>query len=740
MIEQWLNEEITKKLKNRGRVVLIDQDRQWEFLATAAINKLPFYKVKDFSESWRRKKEELFLRCVAEEEHPEGGIVFYSNQAFEELSFLAEYCVTGGMIVLDINWVRNTLVNKTEVQVQLSDNDLFVACQVGIGKTLSWWKSVVQRLTPIIDTRDFILSFLDNPEIFMKTNSKSAQEMYIKEICRLVGQPVQDKPAATYAKEVAEHIFDGLITGTISEEEYDIYSSWLDSHEYSNALKKYTDDYIVPGNIDVEKVHTNHCFQEIDKLVLQRLVSMLDDSKQTENILRFVKNRVKNQKKNTRIPLWWQEVLTLIDFCYKDQNLGVEATAKYYMNTYSHLDRAMRRLIQYWISSKEVLRPLQERYDSIQKQLMNDWCKYVMDGSYRENQTGYLVDLIKNANQKIAVIVGDGVRYEVADDFIKKLPGSVIVSKGYMFAGLPSETEHNMSALYTSDGALYQKAGRENILSKETGKDIIYMDLADVSDTTTGDVLVLTYKDIDDSAEKMEQNALKLFDEYEEMLSTKITQLLHIGYKEVHLITDHGFVLTGILDESDKVPTEDLVGDYQVSERYIRSVEEQTSDKYFSMPCEYGPYKYVNFAKNSRPFVSTGKYGYSHGGVSPQELIIPNFVFTYQNSNKLGVHIVNKNDLLAITGNQFTIKMQADEDAKDILSSSRKFRVQLFSGNNLIDKSSILNLSVGEKGSAELALEAYDEAEVIIIDADSLDQLDRAVVKKNNMRNLGGLL
>ena len=77
MIEQWLNEEITKKLKNRGRVVLIDQDRQWEFLATAAINKLPFYKVKDFSESWRRKKEELFLRCVAEEEHPEGGRAYH---------------------------------------------------------------------------------------------------------------------------------------------------------------------------------------------------------------------------------------------------------------------------------------------------------------------------------------------------------------------------------------------------------------------------------------------------------------------------------------------------------------------------------------------------------------------------------------------------------------------------------------------------------------------------------------
>ncbi|MFR7580573.1 MAG: hypothetical protein ACLUW4_11510 [Butyribacter sp.] len=296
-----------------------------------------------------------------------------------------------------------------------------------------------------------------------------------------------------------------------------------------------------------------------------------------------------------------------------------------------------------------------------------------------------------------------------------------------------------MSALYTTDGEIIaEKKEREKKLSDETGKDITYMQLDEVNGTTDGEILVLTYKDIDDAGEKMQQGMLRLVDEFEDILVEKIQLLLHLGYKEVHLVTDHGFVLTGILEESDKIPTDDISGGKKVSERYIRSVDEQSGSKYISIEEHYENYNYVNFAKSSRPFVSTGKYGYSHGGFTPQEVVIPNFVFTYNKQNQMDVDITNKKDLIDIAGNILTVKFSSGE-AKDVLSYQRKVRVLLYVGDKIVDKSSIISISPGSQEKVELSLDSATEGVVVIIDEDTKDQLDKAKVTKSQMRDLGGL-
>ena len=333
------------------------------------------------------------------------------------------------------------------------------------------------------------------------------------------------------------------------------------------------------------------------------------------------------------------------------------------------------------------------------------------------------------------------MRYEVADSVASRISPDIRIDKKFMYAGLPSETEHNMSALYTADGKIIStKSEREKVLSQETGKNITYMQLEEVNETTDGDILVLTYKDIDDAGEKMQQAMLKLVDEFEDILVEKIQLLLHMGYKEVHLVTDHGFVLTGLLDESDKIPTDDVSGVKKVSERYIRSVEEQNSDKYISLHEPYGEYNYVNFAKSSRPFSSTGKYGYSHGGFTPQEVVIPNFVLRYEKTNQLEVNIINKKDLSEVNGDIVAIKISSGDEAVDIMSSQRRVRVVLYSNGKEIDKSSILTMGPGKKESLDLSLNGANEAMVVVIDEDTKDQLDKAVINKTQMRDLGGLL
>jgi hypothetical protein len=79
---------------------------------------------------------------------------------------------------------------------------------------------------------------------------------------------------------------------------------------------------------------------------------------------------------------------------------------------------------------------------------------------------------------KTAIIVGDGVRYEIADFVATELQKHFKVDKQVMLADMPSETEHNMSALYVGNNQILSiHKDREASLTQTTGKDIVYMPL-----------------------------------------------------------------------------------------------------------------------------------------------------------------------------------------------------------------------------------------------------------------------
>lgn len=59
---------------------------------------------------------------------------------------------------------------------------------------------------------------------------------------------------------------------------------------------------------------------------------------------------------------------------------------------------------------------------------------------------------------------------------------------------------------------------------------------------------------------------MKDIDQYEKILHDKILSLIEMGYQHVYVTSDHGFVLTGILDEADKQP---------VPNQPVRKVEER---------------------------------------------------------------------------------------------------------------------------------------------------------------------
>ncbi|MBK7967308.1 MAG: hypothetical protein IPK10_19880 [Bacteroidetes bacterium] len=108
------------------------------------------------------------------------------------------------------------------------------------------------------------------------------------------------------------------------------------------------------------------------------------------------------------------------------------------------------------------------------------------------------------------------------------------MDKQIMMADMPSETEHNMSALYVGNNKVIPlHKDREVRLTETTGKDIVYMPLEQLNYGIEADYLVLTYKDIDSAGEKLQQAAIKLFAEFEAVLIDKISLLLNIGSRSL---------------------------------------------------------------------------------------------------------------------------------------------------------------------------------------------------------------
>jgi hypothetical protein len=265
-----------------------------------------------------------------------------------------------------------------------------------------------------------------------------------------------------------------------------------------------------------------------------------------------------------------------------------------------------------------------------------------------------------------------------------------------------------------------------------------------VNETTDEEhYLICSYKDPDKLGETYQQKALKYFDQVANLYVSKIEQLLKNGYQNVYLVTDHGFVLTGILENSDKIEV-DFKGNVNKSERFIRTEEKQKIDSQLLIEKEvkYANFNYCYFAKRLGPFKTPGVYGYSHGGLSPQETIIPFLKWSNENNTQeqLQVAIVNKNELNDVTGDLFSLVLKGYSSDSSLFSSERKVMILFFANNKNVNESDIITIDKNAELKKEFRFGSNAVIEVKIVDAITKEQLDKVIVKQNKARDLGGLL
>lgn len=745
MTDNWFLQDIEHHLKQRKRVVIIDPKSQCEFL-------LPLLQPKQYvvlktdnnlTEQWQTVKEELSLRHDAETKHKNESVVFYVRRDQDKLSFLFDYCFTHGCLDLSnpTEWLSKKLFTHTGLQAQMDSSRLLTAAKLGIGKDIGWWKKILQQLEDPFSIEDELLPFLHDPEQYLSTKDRDVKRLFEEKLFEVLGQPYMAKPAKTLANEVVKRLFDGLVYNDISKSLLQIYYKWADSETHRFSLEDYITNYKLDSNANPWAAHTDHCFEQLDQMALRQLMQNLRDKSYVREKLVRIRARANAQKVRRFVPSWLKDIVILLEFNTKALTTcnSLRDVISFYTEYFSIVDRAIRNVYVDFLQDENIIRPLQEHYESLSYELLQKWFEYSHE--YQPDQQGYLGSLLKGAKAGVAIIVGDGVRYEIADFVARSLQRQFKIDKHVMLADMPSETEHNMSALYVGNNEVLPiQKDREKRLKDSSKKEITFLNLEALHHGVKADFLILTYKDIDSAGEKLQQGAIKLFGEFEAVLKDKISLLLNMGFNEVHLITDHGFVLTGILDEADKIEP-NATGKKEVHERFIRTVDKQSNKDWYGVEESYAEYKFVYAAKNQRPFKSKGVYGYSHGGFTPQEIVLPNFVFKKQKHTNVGliVAIVNKQELVEVTGEVFGVKLLAGSSSSNLFTTSRKVQVLLYAGSINFSSSNIINMELEKSEAVEFSFNGNSEIQAVLVDATSQEQLDSVTIKKSNLRDLGGL-
>ena len=743
MIDKWFKQDIDEIYALHNIVVVVDESEQAEFLLKGLENDVTVITTSTELEELKAKYE------IEKHADADRKYIIYTSTPKSELKFIREYCETNGCIEIKHleNYIKIKVNDHLNLNINLPKEELITAAKVSVGQTESYWMDLSHKgSSEIFDLERELLPFLHNPKDLERKYDAETCTIFYKSVAELIGQTYIEKPVETFATEVVNYMLDGLLKNDINTTLLNVYNRWVDSSSYKPSFLQYLQNYKLIKKEKPYDIHPSHPFEKIDEVWLQEIGANITDAEYIKQILPKIKLRSRDKIANGLNIKFWSNVTALLEFDVKNINQinSFQEAVGFYIKHFYKLDGAIRKLYSRFLTQRDIIEPIQEYYKNLSTIFLDKWFRYFDE--FKSNQTGVIQNILNKHANKTAIVVGDGVSWEFAQDIVAAFgKTSYEFTQNHLYAGLPTETEHNMSQLYVDSGEVFAtKKERENYLSQNnTDKEIEYIDLEDVNETTDKThYLICSCKDPDKLGETYQQKALKYFDKVALIFADKIKQLLKNGYQQVYLVTDHGFTLTGILESSDKIEV-DITGKASKSERYIRSNDQQDLDKnlFMEKPAKYGEYKYIYFAKRVGPFKTPGVYGFSHGGITPQETLIPFFKWSNSDVNEelLEISITNKRDLKDVTGNLYAIKLKGNASSDSLFSANRKILLMFFVKGEKVNESSIVTIEKSEEVKMEFQFGAYTTIDIRVLDATTKEQLDKATVSKSAARDLGGL-
>ena len=678
MIEQWFRQDIESHLDRAKRVVVCDAKGEGAFL-------LPILKQEITVLTAGNHLDELTCRYKAEKYYAESPVVFYSMMPKQEISFLLEYAQIDGLVDLTNieQYIQKHLFTASGINATISKAELILAAKLGIGKDLNWWKGVATGIIKPFDINESLQTFVCAPDEYAATLDTSVRKLFVEQLYKMIAKPQVKQTNVMMAQETMNAIFDGLAMNNLSKELLNIYYTLTDKSSARKIMDEYLSVYTLPSNISPLAAHEDHPFEELDREVTILLSKAIENDTDISAALHYINKRISSKYAQSYKAHWLKDLSALFEYDATAFNKvsSLSDFVEQYKLVFAKVDNAMRKIYVAWLNKPDILRPIQYYYEQLAKPMFDRWYSLVKE--YKPSQKNLVVEALQQKG-RVAVIVGDGLRLEIAlemADELKKIK-EIDFDDKTAFALLPSVTENGMSALYGCNNMEISAQTRFNTLKAQIPETTI-MALDSLNEYVTAEKLVLTFGDIDQVGEKKQLAGLKDISNYTPQVCGVIKQLLAMGYGKVYVTADHGFVITGLLDEADKVPVPSAV-DIKVGERFILSNDKIGGQHLIERMDKFGNYVYQYYAETDKPFVSRGAYGYAHGGLSPQECIIPMFCFSKEvTQDGCNVYISNKSDLQAVTGSYFTIKIVAEGDPSLLFSSERKIKLQLFDAKEI---------------------------------------------------------
>ncbi len=551
MIDKWFREDIEHILKTKNRVVIAAEDKNAGFLYDLIPAEYQRYKTTD-------DIDELKTKYEIEKMYAHQKVVIFCTSSREKLKFLREYCETNGCVDIKYlhNYVKEMVHSKLQLNLQLTPHEIITAAKLSIGRRRDYWLDIVHKgKDRIMDIGHEIIPFLNDPEQYcQKLDDQVKKEFYVR-INAWLGRENFEQPPATLAREAAAKILCSLLQEDGEKKFKKIYQKWADSKTYEKSLNHYIEETQIEYGDNIWAVDVSHPFSEIDREWLNEITQNLTNPAFIKAKMDLIKRRASNKIGKKAFETVWDDILALLEFdAAPISRLNTfDAVLTFYIDKFYRLDSAVRRLYAKFLNEPDMIQPIQEYYNGVLMLLLDKWHCYFRE--YRENQSNILFDTLKDSQVKCAIIIGDGIPFEISKIISAKLKNRYSVVDSYKRADFPSTTENNMSRIYMGPGkieALHKK--REQALQRKYNDEIRFSPLHEINYATeTSGHLICTYNDIDSIAGKMQQNALKYISQMETELVEKIDLLINCGYKTVWLTSDHGFVLTGLLSESDKI-------------------------------------------------------------------------------------------------------------------------------------------------------------------------------------------
>lgn len=348
-----------------------------------------------------------------------------------------------------------------------------------------------------------------------------------------------------------------------------------------------------------------------------------------------------------------------------------------------------------------------------------------------ERQPDFYQNHLKGAKNKVAVIVSDAFRYEMAVELLQQLTSKkhIATLTGAM-AMLPTETKYCKPSMLPHeqmvcigddmlvDGKVRNKVeNRTELLQsyEERGYCVNYKSLAamtkqQVREVFKNQVVFVFHDTIDDRCHGCTAfgfaSACK--DAFADLV--KLVGLIHdtANVSELYVTADHGFLYNDILfEEKDKQVIEEEYVD-RTSRYYIckDDIEQKGIVKFpvASVSMMKGDYYVSVPAGTNRLAVPAGDYQFAHGGAALQELIIPIICSKYKRTNeKPKVSVALMEPTISVSSSRLKVHLVQGE-AVSMSYQERNILCGIYVNDELVSplKSIMLDSTDEEMGASRI--------------------------------------